>query len=82
MKLGHHFISCPYEHIEKGLKVCRLFQIRRTKVCLINIATSSRHRSLHAVYLIPATTFEGLVLFYLLTVIYDVTVTIKIYLVT
>ena len=35
-----------------------------------------------AVYLIPATPFEGLVLFYLLTVIYDVTVTIKIYLVT
>ena len=37
---------------------------------------------LHAVYLIPATPFEGLVLVYLLTVIYDVTVTIKIYLVT
>ena len=37
---------------------------------------------LHAVYLIPATPFEGLVLFYLLAVIYDVTVTIKIYLVT
>ena len=37
---------------------------------------------IHAVYLIPATPFEGLVLFYLLTVIYDVTVTIKIYLVT
>ena len=37
---------------------------------------------LHAVYLIPATPFEGLVLYYLLTVIYDVTVTIKIYLVT
>ena len=39
-------------------------------------------QGVHAVYLIPATPFEGLVLFYLLTVIYDVTVTIKIYLVT
>ena len=39
-------------------------------------------KRLHAVYLIPATPFEGLVRFYLLTVIYDVTVTIKIYLVT
>ena len=37
---------------------------------------------IHAVYLIPATPFEGLVLLYLLTVFYDVTVTIKIYLVT
>lgn len=39
-------------------------------------------RGLHAVYLIPDTPFKGLVLFYLLTVIYDVTVAIKIYVVT
>ena len=38
--------------------------------------------ALHAVYLIPATPFKGLVLFYLLNVIHDVTVTVKIYLVT
>ena len=43
---------------------------------------SDELKSVHAVYLIPATPFKGLVLFYLLTVIYDVTVTIKIYLVT
>ena len=37
---------------------------------------------IHAVYLIPATPFEGLVLLYLLTVIYDVTVTMNVYLVS
>ena len=38
--------------------------------------------NIHELFLIPATPLLGLVLVYLLNVIYDVTVTIKIYLVT